>query len=287
MKNRNVFLKYKIHSMGDGDGGGGGGDGGQGGGDGGAGGGGEGGGGSAISGGSDLPLNEYIPEKFRVFDDGDGEGAEKVFNLEGTTRKLAQSYLELEKNGGAPESPEGYEINAENFGDEFDVNEFMAQDSTKGFLKRMHAKGLNNSQVQEVLEYGLKEWAPELMQGKEELTSEQSIQHMKSEVWKDPQEYTQNMNLANRAFLSLPEDLQAEVDQKLGNDPVFLKVAALFGKEMKEDTSTQEETNMTETAEVEKIMLSDAYKDPKHPDHEKVSKQVKAYYEKKFPGNAA
>jgi hypothetical protein len=246
--------------------------------------GGEGGsGGSAIAGGAgDLPLHERIPEKFRVFD---GEGEEAQFNLEGSASKLLESYTNLEKNRGegTPETPDGYEIDAEAFGEDFKVDEFMADEGTQSFLKRMHAKGMSNAQVQEVLEYGLKEWAPTFAQGNVDLNQDQAIEHMKSEVWSDPAQYTENMGAANRAYMSLPEDMQNAVNERIGNDPTFLKVMALFGKEMAEDTSTTEETGLGDTADIEKLMLSEAYKDPKHPDHEKVSKQVRAFFEKKHP----
>jgi hypothetical protein len=276
-----------IHcNDGTGDGGGSGGDAGDGGSSEGAGdaGASDGGQGSAISSGSDLPLHEAMPEKFRVFE---GEGDEAKFNLEGSAKKLLDSYSALEKRGGAPESPDDYNVDGSNIAEGFDFAEFKKDDTNKAFLKSMHAAGLNNGQVQKVLEYGMKELIPGLVGGNEVLNQEQAIEHMKTEVWKDGNQYAENMGMANRAYTSLPEDLQQKVNERIGNDPTFLQVMALFGKEMREDTPPDETAGMGEGADIEKLMMSDAYKDPKNPDHEKVSRQVKAYFEKKHPARAS
>jgi len=234
---------------------------------------------SAISGDqSSIPMHESMPEKFRVFD---GEGDDAKFNLESSSQKLLDSYSSLEKRGGAPESPEEYSIDAEAMGEGFDAEAFMSDESTKGFLKRMHAKGMSNAQVQEVIDYGLKEWAPNMMQGNVDLTSDQATDHMKTEVWSDPAQYKENMGQANRAYSSLSPDLQNEVNERIGNDPVFIKVMAIFGKEMREDTPPLGDTVVSSVMEVEEMMKSDAYKDSKHKDHEAVSKQVRDYFKSK------
>ena len=233
-----------------------------------------------------APLHERIPEKYRVFGGEDG----KAFDLEQSASKLADAYGHLEKRLGTgelpPESADKYEVNGENFGEGFDAKEFMADEKVQGFLKRMHAKGATNSQIQEVLEFGLKEWAPQLMQGNEALNTESCIKELQTNVWKDATEYKQNMAAANRAFTSLPPDMQASVDKELGNHPLFNQIMALFGREMAEDTSAKDTSSvggLTESA-VNTLMLSEAYKNPNHPDHERVSKQVSGWFAAKYPG---
>lgn len=244
--------------------------------------------GSAISEGHNPSFQESIPEKFRVFE---GEGDEAQFNLEGSAKKLLDSYSALEKRGGAPESPEDYSLDGESIAEGFDFDEFKKEN--QAFLKSMHAAGLNNGQVQKVLEYGMKELIPGLMQGNQSLSQDDALNHMKTEVWKDGNEYAQNMTFSGRAYSSLSEELQAEVNNPdqpggaIGNHPTFLKVMSLFGKEMGEDRPPAEETGMGDVVEIEKLMLSDAYRNPKNPDHEKVSRQVRAYFEKKNPAKAS
>ncbi len=226
-----------------------------------------------------APLHERIPEKFRVF------GEDKALNLEASAAKLLDSYSYLEKKVGAgdlpPDSPDAYALDDKAFGEGVDVRQVMSDEATKGFLKRMHAKGATNAQIQEIMEFGLKEWAPQLMAGNQLLNADQVMQTLRTDVWKTEAEYTQNMGAANRLFRSLPTELQKSVDQRLGNDPVFLQVAALFGREIAEDKSpTETHTSAAEQATVEKLMLSDAYRNPKNPDHERISAQVRAYFEK-------
>lgn len=233
----------------------------------------------ATGGVTPAPLHERIPEKFRVF------GEDKAFNLEASAGKLLESYSYLEKKVGAgdvpPESPDAYQLDAKAFGEGVDVAQIMGDEATKGFLKRMHAKGATNAQIQEIMEFGLKEWAPQLMAGNQALNSDQCIQSLKTDVWKTEAEYSQNMSAANRLYRSLPPDLQKAVDSRLGNDPVFLQVAAMFGREIAEDKSpTDTFSASAEKANIEKMMLSDAYRNPKNPDHERVSAQVRAYFQK-------
>jgi hypothetical protein len=239
---------------------------------------------SAIAAANELPLHEAMPEKFRVFE---GEGDAAQFNLEGSAKKLLDSYSALEKRNGAPESPDDYKVESEALGEDFSFDEFKKDETNQAFLKSMHAAGLNNGQVQKVLEYGMKELIPGLMQGNQSLNQEDSIKHMQTEVWTDQKQYAENMNLANRAYSSLSPDLQDKINKAIGNDPVFLEVMSIFGKEMQEDTSPSETITDDEAVEVEKLMMSEAYRDSKHPEHKKVSQQVAVYFQKKHPQKSA
>ena len=88
--------------------------------------------GSAISNPPEQSFQERVPEKFQVWD---GEGDDRAFNLEGSAAKMLESYTALEKSRGGPESPGDYKIDAEAFGEGFNVDEFMADEGTKGFFK--------------------------------------------------------------------------------------------------------------------------------------------------------
>lgn len=244
--------------------------------------------GSAIANAGETPksFSESIPEKFQVFT---GEGESKALDSEASSMKLLESYNQLEgkfRGGEAPpESAEGYKIDGENLGEGFNAEEFMKDEGTQGFLKSMHAQGLNNKQVQAVLEYGLNEWAPNLVQGAAELTQDACVTSLK-EVWQTDAEYTQNMQAANRAYKSLPQDMQAKVNERIGNDPLFNQIMATFGKEMAEDTppSSIEVTTPADQSEIDSLMASEAYSNPQHPEHAVVSQKVKAWHEKRYPG---
>lgn len=240
------------------------------------------GGGSALSSGGEqqLAIHERIPEKFRVFE---GEGEAAKFNLEASTSKLADSYSSMEKRLGeghtAPDSPDGYEIDGKAIAEDFDVETFMGDELNKSFLAKAHAHGMSNKQVQMVMEHAMKEMIPNLTAGNKELDSESCTKSLQSEIWKDGAEFKENMGAANRLFRSLPDELREQVDAKLGNDPLFIQVAAMFGKEMAEDTPPNAPSGNNQ-ANIEELMLSDAYKDNKHPQHEAVSKKVRAHFER-------
>ncbi|VUD66347.1 hypothetical protein TDB9533_03566 [Thalassocella blandensis] len=224
-------------------------------------------------------LQSSIPEKFQVF------GESNSFDLNASVSKLSESYSSLTKRLGTdetkPDSIEGYSLNAEKFGEGFDVESFLKEEGSQAFLQKAHEIGLTNSQLQAVVEHGLLEFAPSLRQG-EELLNDEAINSTLRETWQTDAEYHENMTSANRFYRSLPDELQGKIDEKIGNDPSFIQVAALIGREMKED-SPPPEVIIPSNSSVESVMASQAYRDSSHPDHEKVSKQVKAYFEKKFP----
>lgn len=230
-----------------------------------------------------LPINQRIPEKFHVY----GEGQQ--FDLEQSAGKMADAYGHLAQRLGTtelpPESASQYQLNGEAFGEGFDVQDFMSNESTQEFLTKMHAKGLNNSQVQEVLEFGLKEWAPQLMQGNQILDQEECVSELR-QAWPKPHDYEMHMNDAGRALRSLPDGLREVASGALGNNPSFVKIMALFGREMAEDTSAKDTISIAglDQKSVETLQLSEAYKNPNHPDHERVSKQVSNWYASKYPG---
>lgn len=243
---------------------------------------------SALASGGEepTPLSESIPEKYRVF--GGEDNSE--FNLEASAQKLAEGYGNLTKKLGTdelpPDTPENYELDGSAISEDFDVESFMKDEQNQSFLKKAHALGMTNKQVQMVTEYALKEFAPQLQQGSADLDAQSAVDSLKADTWKSEGEYKENMNAANRAFMSLPEDMRDAIDGSLGNNPEFIKVMALFGKEMSEDVPPNDVTEQ-DTADIQSLMQSDAYKDSNHPEHKIVSDKVRAYFEKKSKTKAA
>lgn len=246
------------------------------------------GGGSVLSGatGGDGEGNAYdfIPEKYRVF--GDNE----TFDLEASSKKMGEGYQSLTKRLGSddipPETPEGYELNAEPFGEGFNAKEFMADEKTQGFLKSMHAKGMTNGQIQAVLEYGLNEWAPSLAEGNQALSEQECADALK-QVWETDAEFSTQVNHAVKALKSAAGEEFGTLMEKYGNDPDFIKVMASFGREMNEDSPPNESFHPEGGKAIEELMASEAYNNPNHPEYKKVSQQVKAYFDKKFGSEPA
>lgn len=245
------------------------------------------GGGSVLSGAasesdSGNPF-DFVPEKYRVF------GEDESFNLEASAKKMSEGYSSLEKRLGGddipPESPEGYKLDAESFGEGFDADAFMSDEKTQSFLKSMHAKGMTNSQVQEVLNYGLNEWAPSLMEGNQALSEQECTEALK-EVWSSDAEFNTQVGHAARALKEVAGEEFDTLMGKYGNDPDFIKIMAQFGREMGEDVPPNE-TDIPAGETLDDLMHSEAYSDPKHKDHEKVSAKVRSMFEKKFGKSAA
>jgi hypothetical protein len=232
---------------------------------------------------------DHIPEKYRVF------GDDKSFNLEASAKKLSEGYSNLSKRLGTdeppPESPDAYQIDGKAMGEGFDAEAFMKDEKTKGFLKSMHAKGMTNAQVQAVLEYGLNEWAPDLLQGNQALTTEDCTKSLR-DTWTNEAEFKTQLSNAHKAFSAgfagMDEAEVARLDAKFGNDPDFIKFAARFGSEMREDSPPNEAGAIPQDdSSIEMLMLSPEYKDPKHPKHAEATKKVQAYFTKKYGNHVA
>ncbi|KFC08510.1 hypothetical protein GTGU_01427 [Trabulsiella guamensis ATCC 49490] len=220
---------------------------------------------------------DWLPEKFRVM------GNDGKLNIESSARKLAENYTHLEKRMGSGDAPpktaDEYAPKVEVEG--FKWEEFKADPRMQSFMKTAHAKGITNDQMSFIIgEYVQR--APELVNGAAELDAEAASTALR-EVWKTDAEFKQNIGLAYRAFTQLAE--QGDDINAIGNNPMVIRMLAKIGKEMQEDSPTGGAINMAEQQSIRDLMKSPAYMDPKHADHERVSAQVRAFYEKNY-GNA-
>jgi hypothetical protein len=112
------------------------------------------------------------------------------------------------------------------------------------------------------------------------------------ETWTNEAEYKTQLSHAHKAFSAgfagMPSEEMARLDAKFGDDPDFIKFAARFGSEMREDSPPNEASVIPQDdSTIEMVMLSPEYKDPKHPKHNEVTKKVQAYFTKKYGNHAA
>lgn len=232
-------------------------------------------GGSLLSTGADEQgASDWIPEKFRVVGD-DGK-----LSIESSARKLAENYTHLEKRMGSGDAPpktaDDYapDVKAEGFS----WDEFKAAPETQSFLKAAHAKGITNDQMSFILgEYVSN--AQQAVNGAAALDAESATTSLR-ETWKTDAEFKQNLGLAYRAFSSLAgpgDDIDA-----IGNNPVVIRMLAKVGAEMQEDAPAGGDINLAEQQSIRDLMKSPAYMDEKHPDHERVSAQVRSFYQKNY-----
>ncbi|EEM0339245.1 hypothetical protein GJY99_03465 [Salmonella enterica] len=232
---------------------------------------------SLLSTGAGEPgTSDWLPEKYRVM------GEDGKLNIEGSARKLADAHTSLEKRLGSvgtpPKTADEYEPKVEIEG--FNWEEFKADPRMQSFMKTAHAKGITNDQMSFILgEYAQR--APELVGGAAELDSQSATAQLR-EVWKTDAEFKQNIGLAFRAFNSLADDADKGRIDEIGNNPMVIRMLAKVGAEMQEDAPAGGDVNLEEQQTIRDLMKSPAYMDPKHADHERVSAQVKAYYQKRY-----
>lgn len=228
------------------------------------------------TGAGEQGANDWLPEKFRVM------GEDGKLSIESSARKLAENYTHLEKRMGSGDAPpktsDEYAPKVEVEG--FNWEEFKADPRMQSFMKTAHAKGITNDQMSFILgEYAQR--APELVGGAAELDSQTATTQLR-EVWKTDAEFKQNIGLAFRAFNSLADDADKGRIDEIGNNPMVIRMLAKVGAEMQEDAPAGGDVNLEEQQSIRDLMKSPAYMDPKHADHERVSAQVKAYYQKRY-----
>lgn len=228
------------------------------------------------TGAGEQGADDWLPEKYRVMGD-DGK-----LNVEGSARKLADAYSHLEKRMGSGDTPpktaDEYAPKVEVEG--FKWDEFKTDPRMQSFMKSAHAKGITNDQMGFILgEYA--QLAPELVNGAATLDSEAAATQLR-ETWKTDAEFNKNIGLAFRAFNSLADDSDKGRMDEIGNNPMVIRMLAKIGAEMQEDAPAGGDVNLEEQQTIRDLMKSPAYMDPKHADHDRVSAQVKAYYQKRY-----
>jgi hypothetical protein len=177
----------------------------------------------------------------------------------------------------APESADGYEVNVEGF----NYDEFKAIPENQEFIERAHKAGLNNDAFNFLLgEYS--QLLPALMQQTQHLDNEACISAM-TETWGG--ETQANFGFAQAAAnnaiqngILSPEEVNSP---EFGNNPLVLKMAAYFGKQLPEDTPPKN-TQQSGAEDIQSLMKSEAYLNTSHPDHQRVFAKVESFYQKQY-----
>ncbi len=176
---------------------------------------------------------------------------------------------------GAPESADGYEVNVEGF----NYDEFKAIPENQEFIERAHKAGLNNDALNFLLgEYN--QLIPALMQENAHLDNEACVSVM-TETWGG--ETKANFGFAQVAANNAIQNgiLTAEEvnSPEFGNNPLVLKMAAYFGKQLQEDTPPVN-TQQSGAEDIQSLISSEAYMNESHPDHKRVYAQVEQHFAK-------
>lgn len=160
----------------------------------------------------------------------------------------------------------------------FNFDEFKAIDENKAFLERAAEAGITNDQMKFVLgEYN--QIIPSVMEQMSQFQADTCKETLQAEWGTETQA---NLGLAMKAALAagLTKD-SIEADPTIGNNPAVIKVLAHFGKQLGEDSSLQN-TQPSGGEDIQQLMRSEAYSNPKHPDHARVTTQVSQWYAKQY-----
>lgn len=219
---------------------------------------------------------DWLPEKYRVMGDNG------TLQLESSARQLAEAYTQLEKRRGEasvlPATPEDYapELDVEG------VNwaEYKQDPQMQRFLKSAHTHGISNDQMGFILGEYLQR-APALVSAANALDADTAASTLR-EVWRDDAEFQKNLGLAYRAFTALADDGDQAHINEIGNNPLAIRLLAKIGTEMQEDRPAGVNVGLPTAETVQALLHSAAYRDNKHPEHVKVTRQVSAYYARTF-----
>lgn len=214
----------------------------------------------------------WLPEKYRV------TGADGQVDLAASSKKLGEGYGALSaKLGQQPAVPATAAEYTYTPPEEFkDVA--MDETMSAAFRERAHKAGITQQQYEFIMGEYLS-LVPEVLNGATQKTADQARAALQ-QVWKTEAEYTGGVAAAQRAINGLPAGLADEaVASGLGANPAFIKIMAAMGKEMREDRPPAM-ADAPSAQDVDSLMASDAYRDPKHPQHKVVSARVSAYFQK-------
>lgn len=236
-----------------------------------------------------TPLNERIPEKYRVMK------ADGTFDLEASFAKVEDARSNLEKRLGAGDAPpkeaSEYKLTVpEALKDKIDPEKLATDEQFIAMRDRWHKAGFTQAQF-DVATADFFETAAaigEQLAGDAAPMTFEAAQAELRKTWKTDAELKAGARDAYRAAASvLGEEGTANLMAKHGNDPQIVMLLAAFGKEMQEDRSAGSGGGGQGGGEsIETLMLSEAYQNPRHPDHAAVSHKVRASFEKKY-GTAA
>ena len=216
---------------------------------------------------NDSSIETVIPDKFKVTAE-DGS-----VDYKATVAKMNESYSYLEKKVGtgevAPKSVDEYKLERE----DFDFEEFKADESNKEFLSEAHKHGITNKQLDFLLsEYDKR--AVNLVSNSSQIDTDTTVQTLQSD-WGD--KYEANIFNAVKAARACGITDEQINNPFIRNNVAFIKMAAYFGSQMTEDKPVSNGTPVN--VDIQSLMRSEAFFNPKHPDHKSVKAQIDSYYD--------
>lgn len=221
-----------------------------------------------------------IPEKYQV------KKADGTLDIEASGLKLAEAYGNLEKRIGTgdlpPKTADEYQIAVpDEVKDIWNPNE---DPLFKDFTKDAHAAGLTQKQMDMVMAKYF-ELAPNLIAGNASLSADQCVAELRNE-WTTDEQYKAEVGKAFKAAQAYGDKDAETLINKYGNDPAIIRLLARVGGELSEDRSLNPGGSTQSSQTVEALMMSEAYTNPKHADHARVSAQVQEHFNRQATASA-
>ena len=235
---------------------------------------------TALSQGAEAGQAVAIPEKYQV------KKEDGTLDIEASSLKLAEAYGHLEKRMGSgdlpPKTADEYAIAVP---DALKETWNPKEDPLLGdFLKDAHAAGLTQKQVDLVMGKYF-EMAPALVDGSRQLSADDCVADLRSE-WKTDDQYKAEVGKAYKAAVAYGDKDAEAIIKDYGNDPRIVRFMARVGNELGEDRSLNPGGSQQGGQSVESLMSSEAYNNPKHVDHARISAQVQRHFQAQADANA-
>ena len=238
----------------------------------------------AVEGGAtDSVLNSgaepiAIPEKYQV------KREDGTLDMEATSKKLAEGYAHLEKRVGSgdlpPKSADDYQIAIPE-----PLQAHMTADDA--MLSEFKAEALKAGLTQAQMDFVMGKYfdiAPQLVSGGRELSAEDCTAELRNE-WKTDEQFKAEVGKAFKAVNIYGGSDAESLIKDYGNDPRIVRLLSRIGNELGEDSPIGNVAQQTTGGSVEALMQSDAYLNPKHPEHKAVSLKVQKYFENQAAAN--
>jgi len=217
-----------------------------------------------------------------------------------TAKKIDEGRSHLEKRMGSGDVPpadvSGYKIEVPaDYAEVLAGWDPAADESLKGFLEKGHKLGMTQGVADLVVaEYGrvmASMKGQQLTPEQQAAAAEDAAAKALGEVWKDQGEFDKNVGLAYQAGVKMAAKLgvdYAEFDTALGNNPMFLRLAAALAPEMGEDTPQGTDQQPGDSLDwdakrAELVAQRDALP-ASDPRRAQVVKQISDHYSKRYKG---
>jgi|TARA_R100001460_G_scaffold97281_5_gene139812 hypothetical protein len=199
--------------------------------------------------------------------------------------KTEEEKTELYSKLGRPEEPGKYEVAVPE-----DYQQFFREESMNEFRSVAHKIGLNNEQVQALMDFQINEINHEMQGADTQLNSqrEEIEQNLKQEWGYD---YDKNVKAAQRAVQVYGDaEVQELLNGELGNNPALIKMFARLGKEVTEDMAQNTQNNTLSVSPLDaKQEIANIMNNPKHPyfdgrhrEHKDAVEKMRQLHEKAF-----